>query len=124
MAEENRRAIVADALRPHLEDGERYTVFCEEGEVYVSEAETSVCSVLHPRLYGRLLSLNTQLDEAGAGLGRLPMLLVLGFSVGLHLHLLDDWLGPRVVDRIDSVWFYILLFFGVFQVLQVSRNAL
>jgi hypothetical protein len=124
MAEENRRAIVSDALRPVMEEGEEYRVYCHEGEVFVEEAQTSICSVLHPRLYGRLLSLNTQLDEAGAGMARLPMLVTLAFCVALHLHLLDDWLGVRLADQLNNWWFFLLVLFAVFQLLEAIRGRL
>src|SRR5689334_4652053 len=124
MAEENRRAIVADALRPVLQEGEEFTVFCHDGEVLVEQADTSVCAVLHPRLYGRLLSVNAQLDEAGSGVGRLPFLLALGLCVGLHLHLWDDWLGARLADQLGSFWFYLIVFFLVFQFVEMIRKGL
>jgi hypothetical protein len=124
MAEENRRDLVADALRPVLEEGEAYTVFCHEGEIHVSDAETSVCAVRNPRLYGRLLSMNTQIEEAGSGLGRLPFLIVLAFCVGLHLHLLDAWIGQPLADQLDSAWFYVLVIFATFVLLETLRKPL
>jgi hypothetical protein len=125
MDEENREETIADALRPVLEEGEAYSVFCHEGEVHVKEADTSVCAVIHPRLYGRLLSLSTQLDEAGAGYSRLPTLLGLTFCVGLHLHWWDDWLGPILpVERLDHWLFFVLVFYVIFQGLGILNGAL
>jgi hypothetical protein len=124
MSEENRRDAVADALRPVLEDGEAYKVFCHEGEVLVEEADTSVCAARHPRLYGRLLSLNARLEAAGGGLYRLPTLLALGFCVGVRLHWWDDWLGRELVEKLDSFWFFVLVFYVLFQALSVVTGGL
>jgi hypothetical protein len=124
MDEENREDTVADALRPILEEGDAYSVFCHEGEIHVKEADTSVCAVTHPRLYGRLLSLSGQLDNAGAGYSRLPTLTGLTFCVGLHLHWWDDWLGNVLVERLDHWLFFILIFYVIFQGLGIVNNAL
>src|SRR5258708_22317280 len=115
MDEENRQETVADALRPVLEEGEAYSVFCHEGEIHVKEADTSVCAVLHPRLYGRLLSLSAQLDQAGAGLSRVPTLAALTFCVGLRLRWWENWLGPQLIEQLDSWLFFILVFYVIFQ---------
>lgn len=124
MAEDDRRQHLAGTLRDVLEEGEAYNVYCHEGEVYVNDAETSVCAVRHPRLYGRLLSLSTRIEEAGAGLGRIPTLLLLIFCVGIHLRWWDDWLGPQLVAQLDSFWFFLLLFFALFQVVGIVSRAL
>lgn len=124
MAEENRREIVADALRPVLDEGEGYNVYCHEGEVHVYDAETSVCASKHPKLYGRLLSVSGRLDQAGAGWGRLPLLLTAIFCVGIRLHWWNEFLGADVVAQLDSIWFYLLVFYVVIQVLTALGNAL
>jgi hypothetical protein len=124
MDEENREDTVADALRPILEEGEAYSVFCHEGEIHVKEADTSICAVIHPRLYGRLLSISAQLDNAGAGYSRLPTLVGLAFCVGLHLRWWDDWLGNVLVERLDHWLFFILVFYVIFQGLSIVNNAL
>lgn len=123
MAEENRRRVVGNALRPLLEEGEAFNVYCHEGEILVNEAETSVCAARHPRLYGRLLALNAELEQAGAGVGRLPVLLVLTFCVGLHLQWWGAWLGD-LRERFDSFWFYALVAYAVYQVLSFVARAL
>ncbi len=124
MDEENRRETVADAVRPILEEGEAYSVFCHEGEIHVKEADTSVCAVRHPRLYGRLLSLSAQLDQAGAGISRVPTLAALAFCVGLHLRWWDDFLGPALVDQLNHWLFFLLVFYVIFQGLGIVNNAL
>src|SRR5437867_1463518 len=124
MAEDNRRQQLAGTLRDVLDEGEAYNVYCHEGEVYVNDAETSVCAVRHPRLYGRLLSLSARLDEAGAGLGRVPTLVVLTFCVGIHLRWWDDWLGAQLVTQLDSFWFFLLILYALFQGVGIVSRAL
>jgi hypothetical protein len=122
MAELDRRESVAGALRDVLEEGEAYNVYCHEGEIYVNDTETSVCAAQHPRLYGRLLSLSAQLDETGLRLGRLPILLALTFCVGVHLHWWDEWLGAPLANQLDSFWFFLLIFYSVFQGLGLANG--
>lgn len=124
MDEDNRHEIVAETLQPVLEEGEAFNVYCHEGEVFVTDLQTSSCAVLYPRLYGRLLSLNTRIEEAGAGIGSLPLLLILSLCVGLHLHWWDTFLGPDLVERLDSIWFYLLVFVVTFQLLGMLRKPL
>jgi hypothetical protein len=115
MAETDRRESVAGALRDVLEEGEAFNVYCHEGEVYVDNAETSVCAGRYPRLYGRLLSLSTQLEEAGSGVRRIPILLALIFCIGVHLHWWDEWFGAQLVNHLDSIWFFVLIFYVLYQ---------
>src|SRR5262245_62081008 len=124
MAEDDRRQYLAGTLRDVLEEGEAYNVYCYEGEIYVNDAETSVCAARHPRLYGRLLSLSARIEEAGSGLGRIPTLLVLTFCVGIHLRWWDDWLGAQLVAQLDSVWFFVLVFYVLFQGVGIVARAL
>src|SRR5207249_3426026 len=108
MEDDNRRESVADALQPILEEGEQYKVFCHEGKVYVEDESTSVCAVRYPRLYGRLLAMNAQLEQAGDGVASIPTLLALTFCVGIQLQWWD--LG----EQFRNWWFYLLVFFILF----------
>ena len=104
MDEENREDTVADALRPILEEGDAYSVFCHEGEIHVKEADTSVCAVTHPRLYGRLLSLSAQLDNAGAGYSRLPTLAILWTRTSRNLNNSRTARGKSDIIMINNRW--------------------
>jgi hypothetical protein len=121
MEEENRRENVADALRPVLREGESFNVYCHEGEVWVDGVDTSVVAARHPRLYGRLLALNAELDHAGSGIAQLPVLLVLTFCVGLHLHWFDDLIGP-FAEKLNSIWFFGLVLLALFQFLHAVNG--
>lgn len=120
MSEEAKHENIADALRPILREGDSYQVYSVEGEVYVREVGTSVCSVRHPQLYGRLLSLNTMIEHTGSELARFPLLLVAVLCVGLHLHWWDQWLGAETVAKLDSMWFFVLVFFVTIALLQTA----
>jgi hypothetical protein len=123
MAEENRRRAVAETLRPLLEEGEAYDVYCHEGEIFVTEAGTSLCAERHPRVYGRLLALHAELEQAGSAVARLPMLIALTFCVGLNLGWWTPWLGPDTVEKLNRFWFYLLVFYVVFQLWGLITGA-
>ena len=123
MDEENRHDTIADALRPVLEEGEGYNVYCHEGEIHVKEAETSVCAVRHPRLYGRLLSFSAQIDQASAGLSRFPVLAGIVICAGLHLHWWDGFLGRDLAERLDHWLFFVLVFYIIFQGVGIVSNT-
>jgi hypothetical protein len=115
MEEEDRRQVVAEALRPVLEEGEQYSVYCHEGEVYVRDADTSVCASRYPRLYGRLLAVDAQVERAGSSLEfRLPALLGLAFCASLELPWWNAWLGPGGVDHLKNWWAYLLVFVALY----------
>jgi hypothetical protein len=105
--EVDRREVVADVLRPVLEDGEQYKVFCQDGEIFVEDTDTSVCAARHPRLYGRLLALDAQLGQAGLSAGNALLLLGLAFCAGVALGWWNDWFKT---EDLRSWWFYFLVF--------------
>ena len=124
MTEQDRRQTVADVLRPVLGEGEAFNVYCHEGDVWVSEIETSVCAARYPRLYGRLLSLNAELERAGTAVARLPILLAVVFCVGVHVRWWDAWLGQEAAERLDTFWFYALVALAVYQLLSLVTASL
>ena len=114
--DDEKRQAVADALYPILEEGDMYHVACEDGEILISEPDFSTCRDRHPRLFGRMLSLNAELAEAG---GHLTYVLLLGagaFCLGLHLRWWDSWMGEDVAERMRSIWFYFFVFAIVFKI--------
>jgi hypothetical protein len=123
MEVEDRRRTVANAMRSLLEEGESFNVYCHEGEVWVDEVGTSVCAARSPRLYGRLLALNAELEQAGSGIWRFPILVAVVFCVGLRLEWWDDWMGP-FATRLNSIWFYLLVAFVLYQVLSFIAGFL
>lgn len=122
--QESHREHVADTLRPVLQEGDSFNVYCQDGEVYVADAETSALAAVHPRVYGRLLAIDADLERNTTAFTRLPFLALAVFTVGLHLRWWDDWIGANIVDKVDSIWFYILLFIGLYQLFAPIRNRL
>jgi hypothetical protein len=108
--DEEKRQRVADALYPILEDGDFIQVACEEGEILISEPDFSVCRERHPRLFGRMLSLNAELSETGGNVTYLLLLAAGAFCLGLHLRWWDAWFGDDAAERMRSIWFYLFVF--------------
>ena len=103
---EERIENIARVVKDYLREGEAFLVQCQEDEILVEEAPHTRFQLKHPRLYGRLLSVNDQLD-AGCGLvltlGAISALLCLGLYAGW----LDDLLPPNVVPHLQTWWFYV-----------------
>src|SRR5687768_2056116 len=75
----------AENLRDTLQDGDEFTIHYADGEVHVDESRFSKLRAGHPRLYGRLLSLETQLEggcAAYAFAGGAGVAFVFGLHVG------------------------------------------
>jgi hypothetical protein len=114
MDEDDRRQAVAEALDPVLEEGDEFHVRCRDGVIVVSEASAAVCREQHPKLYGRLLSLNAELIQAGRGLVFVPLMVTAFFCLGLDLGwwntAAQSWGVPDLPAHLRSAWFYLLLF--------------
>ncbi|GEM_PF-6339525 len=104
---------IARVVKDYLREGEAFLVQCQDDEIMVEEAPQSELQQEHPRLFGRLLSIEDQLD-IGCG-PTLVLFAVCGlFCLGLHAGWWDNWLDPNVTMHIKSWWFYVLLFVGMF----------
>ena len=53
---------IARVVKDYLREGDAFLIQCQEGEILVEAAPPSNLEKEHPRLYGRLMSLNEQLD--------------------------------------------------------------
>lgn len=123
MDDEARREMIADTLRPVMEDGEGYQVLCDGEDVWVTPIDSSPGAIKYPQLYGRMLSLNAVMERV---LGSLPMyarIVTVGFCVGLHLGWWDQWLGAELVKKLNSAWFYVFLVFVVWGALHHAGNV-
>lgn len=121
--QEAHREAIADSLRPVLDEGDSFNVYCQDGEVFVTDAETSVIAARYPRVYGRLLALEAQLESAGTALSRYPFLALAIFCVGLNLDWWNDWLGA-LVGKLNSFLFYLIAFVALHQLLTPIKNLL
>src|SRR4051794_24138618 len=98
----------AQNLRDVLRDGDEIVLRVDGDEVKVEELPFASFRARHPRLYGRLTSLEAQL-ETGCLLYLVafvaPGTLVLGLRAGWW----DDWLGPDLRAELNSWWCYVIL---------------
>src|SRR5207253_60575 len=87
----------AENFRELLKDGDEVTVGLLDGEMHVEESYRSKFERLHPKLFGRMLAIEAQM-EAGL-LPYLAALLAAGvFIAGLHLRWWDGVLSDAVCE--------------------------
>jgi hypothetical protein len=98
----------AENFRELLRDGDEVTIACQDGEVHVEESYRSKFERKHPKLFGRMLSIEAQMD---AGLFPYFAALVLTGVIifGLSLAWWDGVLGGSVGSALNAWWFYIVL---------------
>ena len=98
----------AESFRDFLKDGDEVTIAYQDGEVHVAESYRSKFERLHPKLFGRMLSIEAQMQA-----GYLPYVAALMLAVvlilGLHLKWWEDVLGESVSDALQSWWFYLVV---------------
>ena len=104
---------IARVVKDYLREGEAFLVQCQEDEIIVEEAPYTSLQRHHPRLYGRLLSVEDQLET---GCGLTLFLFAAGglFCLGLHAGWWDSWLDPNVTIHIKTWWFYVASFVVIF----------
>jgi uncharacterized membrane protein (DUF485 family) len=104
---------IARVVKDYLREGDAFLIQCQEDDIIVEEAPQSRFQKEHPRLYGRLLSLEDQLET---GCGITIVLFVLGGIVCLALHAgwLDDVLTPNVTQHLATWWVYVAMFVVLF----------
>lgn len=104
---------IARAVKDYLREGDAFLVHCQEDEIIVEETAQSRFQRDHPRLYGRLLSLEDQMET---GCGLTIALFALGgvFCLSLQVGWWDPWIDARVIDALRSWWFYVPLFVALF----------
>jgi hypothetical protein len=98
----------AENFRELLRDGDEVTIAYQDGEVHVEESYRSKFERKHPKLFGRMLSIEAQMD---AGLFPYFVALVLSGVVifGLSLRWWDGVLTEKVGDALNAWWFYLVL---------------
>jgi hypothetical protein len=99
----------AENLRDVLKDGDEIVVRLLEGQVQVEESAFSKFQAAYPRLWGRLSSLDAQM-ETGCGLYVAAFVGVSAVCVGIHRQWWLDALGADLNETLDAWWFYLVLF--------------
>ena len=109
----------AENLRDVLKEGDAFYVRLFEGQVHVEESAFSRFQAAYPRLWGRLSSLDAQM-ETGCGLYVLAFLGVGAVCFAIHKQWWLDALGEDLNQTLDAWWFYLILFgLAVFVASQV-----
>jgi hypothetical protein len=106
--EDDRYEKLAARVESFLREGDRIVIEMSEGQVHVEDAGVSALERRSPRLFGRLLALNEQL-EGGCGLIAFPVVLAAVLAFLLHARLAEPWIGIDLNDKLASWWFYLLL---------------
>ncbi|HZZ80824.1 MAG TPA: hypothetical protein VFE62_20140 [Gemmataceae bacterium] len=98
----------AENFRELLRDGDEVTIAFSEGEVHVAESYRSQFERKHAKLFGRMLSIEAQMET---GLSPYFAALVLTGIIlfGLSIGWWDGVLGETVSSALNSWWFYIVL---------------
>jgi hypothetical protein len=96
----------AENFRELLKDGDEVTIAYEDGEVRVEESYRSKFERKHPKLFGRLLGIEAQMNAGWSPY--VAALMPIGvFIFGLPLKWWDGVLGEAVCEQLQSWWFYI-----------------
>ena len=103
---------IAQMVGGYLRDGEALSIELIDGQVSIAPEPASVLKKQHPRLYGRLLSVDEQLN-VGCGGEILLVFAAAASCLALRLGAFDGLFGNELADKLDSWWVYILWVFFV-----------
>jgi hypothetical protein len=96
----------AENFREFLNEGDEVSVGIYDGEMYVQDSYRSTFERQHPKLLGRMLAIEAQMET-----GLFPYfaaLLATGAVIaGLHLRWWDGLIGETVSDYLQNWWFYV-----------------
>jgi hypothetical protein len=109
----------AENFRELLKDGEEITIAFFDGEVKVEESFRTQFERKHPKLLGRMLSLEAQL-EPGWLAYFFAMIAVVVILFGLQLGWWETWLGPKACELLNNWWFYIVLSVAAFYLVSLG----
>lgn len=98
----------AENFRELLKDGEEVTIALADGEMHVEESYRSKFERKHPKLFGRMMAVDAQMDP---GWSAYVVALALSGVVlfGLPLKWWDSVVGEPVAEQLNSWWFYLAL---------------
>jgi hypothetical protein len=111
--------IRAQNFRELLKDGEEITIAFQDGDVRIEESYRSKFERQHPKLYGRLMSIDAQM-AAGFSPYVFGLTAVGVFIFGLQF---NWWVSPDVCRVLNEMWFFIAapLFVGYLMYLACRR---
>ena len=88
-----------------LKDGEEVTIALADGEMHVEESYRSKFERKHPKLFGRMMAVDAEMDP---GWSAYVVALALSGVVlfGLPLKWWDGVVGEAVAEQLNSWWFF------------------
>src|ERR1051325_2267637 len=96
----------AENFRELLKDGAEVTIACFDSELHVAESYRSKLERVHPKLFGRMLSIEEQMKA-----GLFPYFVgLIGFALvilGLQLAWWTPIFGEALCDMLNRWWFYL-----------------
>jgi hypothetical protein len=122
--DDKNRAKIVQELLDALEQGEEISVHREGDRLEITTVKPNKCQDNHPRLYGRLLSINEQLSGAGCGVIVYTLLACALFCLGIHLQWWDKIIGQEIMEPVRSIWFYVLFMGAAYALLQTLSHQL
>jgi hypothetical protein len=107
----------AEGFRELLSDGDEVTIAYQDGGISVSESYRSKFERNHPKLFGRMLAIEAQMEP-----GYFPyfagLMLAGAFLFGLHLSWWDGVIGAAASTLLQGWWFP---FIAVAVILYLAR---
>jgi hypothetical protein len=122
---ENRIAELSQLLDDKVNEGESFSVRKEDDELEIV-AENEDARILareQPGVYGRLLALNEQLDQAGGFLGSILYVLIAWFCLAIHMSWIEAFAGMPV-EQLRSFWLYLAVAVVGFLIHNIIRDFL
>lgn len=114
---------IAFALEDLVQEGEElYITRFEEEGVVVSDKPSGDLERNHPRLYGRLLSLDAQL-EGGNLVNFLGLALIVLLWLGVQARWWEQAISEELVERLNVWWLYVLLVLLVLFLSGMAQEA-
>ncbi|MBM3993409.1 MAG: hypothetical protein FJ303_04555 [Planctomycetes bacterium] len=95
----------AETFRELLREGDEITIGLFDGEVHVAESYRSKFERKHAKLFGRLLSIDAQL-EPGWTAYMACMVVAATLIIGIHLRWFDSLFGEALGELLQTWWFY------------------
>jgi hypothetical protein len=111
----------AENFRELLEDGDEITVALMDGEMRVAESYRSQFERKHPKLFGRLLSIEAMM-RANWSPYVIALLAIGVLLLGLQLSWWEGVLGTELNALLNTWWFYLIATASVLYLAFVARG--
>jgi hypothetical protein len=98
----------AESFRELLTDGDEVTIAFQDGELHVEESYRSKFERKHPKLFGRMLAIEAQLEPSYLA-AFAAMLLAAGLLFTLHVGWWEDVVGPTASTLLQGWWFTLIV---------------